>query len=49
MSRDPAMFRRVLRGRVGVGGVYDVWRRLAALAGWRRPQLAHEPRQELQP
>jgi 1-acyl-sn-glycerol-3-phosphate acyltransferase len=46
MSRDPALFRRVLRGRAGVGGVYDVWRRLAALAGLRRPQLAHEPQRE---
>jgi 1-acyl-sn-glycerol-3-phosphate acyltransferase len=46
ISRDPSLFRRVLRGRVGVGGLYDVWRRLAAIAGFRRVQLAHEPQQE---
>ena len=42
-SRDPALFRRVLRGRAGVGGIYDLWRRLVALARLRRPRLAHEP------
>ena len=46
MTRDPARFRRLLRGRSGVGGIYDVWRRLTAFAGLRRPQLAHEPQRE---
>jgi 1-acyl-sn-glycerol-3-phosphate acyltransferase len=46
MTRDPARFRLLLRGRAGVGGIYDVWRRLIALAGLRRPQLAHEPQRE---
>jgi 1-acyl-sn-glycerol-3-phosphate acyltransferase len=46
MTRDPNLFTRVLRGRVGVGGVYDVWRRLVAAAALRRPDLAHEPRRE---
>lgn len=46
MTRDPALFRRILSGRTGVGGIYDVWRRLTALAGGRRPELAHEPRRE---
>ena len=46
MSRDPALFRRLLRGRAGVGGIYDFWRRGAALARLRRPRLAHEPGQE---
>ncbi|WP_114393846.1 lysophospholipid acyltransferase family protein [Oleisolibacter albus] len=32
-ARDPGAFIRLLRGRAGVGGVYDVWRRLRA---WRR-------------
>ena len=27
MSRDPARFLQLLDGRVGVGGVYDLWRR----------------------
>ena len=34
MSRDPARFLRLLDGRVGVGGAYDLWRRGRAwLAG----------------
>ena len=34
ISRDPARFLRLLDGRVGVGGVYDLWRRGRAwLAG----------------
>nr|WP_294512397.1 lysophospholipid acyltransferase family protein [uncultured Rhodopila sp.] len=46
MTRNPTLFQRVLRGRVGVGGIYDIWRRLTAVAGWRRPQLAHEQEPE---
>ena len=42
MTRNPTLFQRVLRGRAGVGGIYDIWRRLTAMAGLRRPQLAHE-------
>ena len=41
MSRDPARFRSVLSGRAGVGGVYDVWRRLQAVVRGERPQLEH--------
>jgi 1-acyl-sn-glycerol-3-phosphate acyltransferase len=34
MARDPARFRNVLRGREGMGGIYQGWRRLqAALRG----------------
>ena len=44
--RDPALFLRVLRGRVGVGGVYDFGRRIAAMAHLRPAQLAHEPGRE---
>jgi 1-acyl-sn-glycerol-3-phosphate acyltransferase len=29
-SRDPARFETVVQGRSGVGGVYDVWRRMTA-------------------
>jgi 1-acyl-sn-glycerol-3-phosphate acyltransferase len=43
ISRDPTRFRPVLRGRTGVGGIYDIWRRLSALARLKRPQLAHDP------
>jgi 1-acyl-sn-glycerol-3-phosphate acyltransferase len=32
MARDPSRFVSLLSGRVGVGGVYDVWRRLRANA-----------------
>ena len=28
MQRDPALFEDLIVGRAGVGGVYDVWRRL---------------------
>lgn len=35
MSRDPARFETLLTGRVGIGGVYDVWRRCRA---WCRGQ-----------
>jgi 1-acyl-sn-glycerol-3-phosphate acyltransferase len=45
VSREPARFRSLLRGRAGVGGIYDVWRRLAALATLRPVQLAHDPRE----
>lgn len=31
--RDPAEFRCLMRGRAGVGGIYDRWRRFKA--GWR--------------
>jgi hypothetical protein len=47
ISRDPGLFREIVRGRVGVGGIYDVWRRMAAMAGFRRAQLAHEPQRDM--
>lgn len=40
--RDPAAFHSLLEGRVGVGGMYDAWRRLRAWLGLRRPELGHE-------
>jgi 1-acyl-sn-glycerol-3-phosphate acyltransferase len=40
-SRDPARFRTLVRGRKGVGGVYDLWRRLVATARGRRFDPAH--------
>jgi 1-acyl-sn-glycerol-3-phosphate acyltransferase len=39
--RDPAAFRTLLNGRVGIGGVYDSWRRVAALATGRRFRGGH--------
>jgi 1-acyl-sn-glycerol-3-phosphate acyltransferase len=46
ISRDASRFRPLLRGSAGVGGIYDLWRRIVALARLRRPQLAHEPQRE---
>ena len=31
MARDPARFRTVVRGADGIGGIYDLWRRLRAM------------------
>jgi hypothetical protein len=43
-SRDPARFRAVLEGRAGVGGVYDAWRRMAAILRGRGFDPSHEGR-----
>jgi 1-acyl-sn-glycerol-3-phosphate acyltransferase len=40
-ARDPGRFVPVLEGRAGIGGVYDGWRRLGALARGRRFDPAH--------
>jgi len=40
-SRDPRRFRTLLSGRVGVGGPYDVWRRLVARLRGQRFDPAH--------
>jgi 1-acyl-sn-glycerol-3-phosphate acyltransferase len=42
MARDPAAFAELLVGKTGVGGVYDVWRRLKAWAGGRRFDPSHD-------
>jgi 1-acyl-sn-glycerol-3-phosphate acyltransferase len=42
MARNPALFVELLRGRAGVGGVYDLWRRAAASAAGRRFDPSHE-------
>jgi 1-acyl-sn-glycerol-3-phosphate acyltransferase len=44
MTRDPALFRPLLRGGAGVGGVYDLWRRLLSWASGRRFDAAHARR-----
>ena len=41
LRRDPADFVELLEGRVGVGGVYDAWRRLRAWSAGRRFDAAH--------
>jgi 1-acyl-sn-glycerol-3-phosphate acyltransferase len=43
-TRDPAGFRTLVLGRAGVGGSYDVWRRLKAWARGRRFDPAHDDR-----
>jgi 1-acyl-sn-glycerol-3-phosphate acyltransferase len=42
MTRDPGLFRPLVDGRTGVGGVYDGWRRLTAWARGRRFDPGHE-------
>jgi 1-acyl-sn-glycerol-3-phosphate acyltransferase len=39
--RDPAEFRCLLRGRAGVGGIYDRWRQFKAGLRGKRFQLEH--------
>jgi 1-acyl-sn-glycerol-3-phosphate acyltransferase len=39
--RDPALFTTVLSGKVGIGAVYDAWKRLLALLGGRAYQGSH--------
>ncbi len=39
--RDPGRFRTLVSGRVGVGGIYDVWRRARAASRGRRFRPAH--------
>jgi 1-acyl-sn-glycerol-3-phosphate acyltransferase len=41
-ARDPARFTTLLDGRTGVGGVYDVWRRVKAWGRGRRFDPSHE-------
>ena len=42
VTRDPGRFRTLVLGRTGVGGLYDVGRRLGAWARGRRFVSAHE-------
>jgi 1-acyl-sn-glycerol-3-phosphate acyltransferase len=41
-ARNPALFRTLVRGGAGIGGVYDVWRRLRAWAAGHRFDPSHE-------
>jgi 1-acyl-sn-glycerol-3-phosphate acyltransferase len=41
MSRDPGRFEVLLGGNVGIGGVYDLWRRLRAFVSGRRFTASH--------
>jgi 1-acyl-sn-glycerol-3-phosphate acyltransferase len=42
ISRDPELFYTVLAGRTGIGGVYDLWRRVTSWARLRRFDPSHE-------
>jgi len=44
ITRDPALFQPILRGGVGVGGIYDLWQRLRAWGAGRRFDPAHARR-----
>ncbi len=44
-TRDPSRFVELFEGRVGVGGFYDLGRRLEAWSRGRRFDAAHAPRQ----
>ncbi len=41
LTRDPARFETLLGGRVGIGGVYDWWRRFRAWVGGKPFQATH--------
>lgn len=43
ISRDPQRFRILLGGRAGIGGVYDLWRRLRAALRNERFRPEHGP------
>ena len=45
MQRDPALFRTLLRGATGVGGIYDLYRRSRARLAGRRFDPRHEARE----
>ena len=41
-DRDPSLFRTLLLGRAGIGGVYDHWRRWRSLRTGQSISLSHE-------
>ncbi len=45
MTREPALFRTLVRGGAGIGGVYDGWRRLNAWVAGRGFDPSHEGRE----
>ena len=46
ISRDPARFRTLQRGREGMGGIFDLWRRTRAIARGERFDPRHDTRAE---
>jgi 1-acyl-sn-glycerol-3-phosphate acyltransferase len=41
LTQDPGQFETLVQGTVGVGGMYDLWRRLQAVVRGRRFHAAH--------
>lgn len=46
IARDPSRFKDLLRGTEGMGGIYQLWRRLGAALRGRRFDPRHDPRAE---
>jgi len=44
LERDPSLFRTLLLGRSGIGGIYDSWRRLKANAQGKSFDASHGER-----
>jgi hypothetical protein len=43
MTRDASRFDVVVGGKAGIGGIYDIWRRVQATIRGKRVRLEHEP------
>jgi len=41
MSREPSRFQTIIKGRTGIGGMYDLWRRTMSWARGRRFDPSH--------
>jgi len=41
--RDPALFQKLFSGTAGVGGIYDIWRRLRAAVLRQQFSARHQP------
>jgi hypothetical protein len=46
IARDPSRFETLHRGREGMGGIYDLWRRLRATLRGERFDARHDSRRE---
>lgn len=46
IARDPARFEMLHRGREGMGGIYDLWRRMRAALRGERFDVRHDTRKE---
>ncbi len=42
ITRDPALFTELVNGKTGVGGVYDIWRRLKMWLSGRKFEPSHD-------